>query len=265
MTGESPPRRATARVLSVRRVGAVLGVVVVALLLLSLPSAAGASPAAKALVKFAPPYVGATAYDQNHHAKTGCGGTYTLGWSPSFNLTNGRAQWAAGSAVSACRLGTGGTATNYVRSGVSDLNFTVGTNGSYEVTAHWMANGTFSYSVFSSSNVTTGFSVSYHLAPYLCLMDFTNSSEKCSAPAPYTQTFTVGNGTVGVAFSILQLYQHATLVAGHAYGIEAYLYAYVTASVPAGPMSGNAGGSLNFASTGTPGWGGYLTHVKVFA
>jgi hypothetical protein len=266
MTEESLLHGSPSRTLSARRIVPVLGVAVVALLLLSLPSAAGASPAAaKAVVKFAPPYVGATAYDQVHHTKSGCGGSATVATAPSFNLSSGRAQWTIGSSIIACSSGTGGSVTNFVRSGVTDLNFSVATTGSYNVTAHWVVNGTFAYSFVSTANNSTGWSLSYHLAPFLCLMDYTNSTERCSSSAPYTLTSTNGSGSFGVGFSVVQLFRHAALTSGSSYGLEAYLYGFVTATSPAGPTTGSAYGALDFSSTGVPSWGGSLSHVKVFA
>ncbi|MCI4328823.1 MAG: hypothetical protein L3J86_04490 [Thermoplasmata archaeon] len=233
---------------------AVAAATIAVALLLTLPTSAAASPTA--VFKFAPPYAGATPYDQSHHTRSGCGGTFVLGTPPAFNLTKGLAQWSMGTSVSACSNGTAGTAKEFVRSGLTDLNFTAATTGVYNVTAHWVTNGTFFYSL-----PPTGYSASYHLQPVLCLIDWAAATSHCGMAPANKLTVTSGNGTVTITYSVVQLLRNSPVTAGTAYGIEAYLYAFVTVSSSNGVISGTGYDSLNMAGSS----GGYLTHVKVFA
>jgi hypothetical protein len=223
-------------------------------LLLTLPTSAAASPTA--LFKFAAPYTGASAYDQAHHTRSGCGGTFATGTAPTFNLTSGRSQWSEGAGVTACSNGTAGTAKEFVRSGVTDLNFTAATTGVYNVTAHWTTNASFSYALPS-----VGYTAAYHLQPFLCLIDLSNATSHCGMAPASRLTFSSGNGTVTITYSVVQLLRNAPVTAGSAYSIEAYLYAFVTVSSSSGVVSGTGSAALNMTGS----WGGYLTHVKVFA
>jgi hypothetical protein len=225
---------------------------------MTLPTTAAASPTA--FVKFAAPYTGAASYDQAHHTRTGCGGTFPSGTAPTFNLTTGLAQWTQGAGVTACASGIAGSATEFVRSGVTDLNFTAATNGSYNVTAHWVTNGSFAYALPAS-----GFTATYRLQAYLCLIDWSALTSHCGKAPADKLTITSGNGTVGVAYSVVELLRNSTVTAGTTYGIEAYLYGFVTVTSANGVVSGSGSAMLRMASAGTPVWGGYLTHVKVFA
>ena len=241
--------------------GAATTVAVFAVVLLAVLPVASAAPP-KAIVKFAAPYVGAIAFDHAPHIQTGCGGSTAIGTYPTFNQSNGQEQWSISATETACTAPSAGTDTQYVKSGLTNLSFTVASNGTYNFTAHWVANGTFNYSVAYSSPNSTGLTISYRVAPVLCLVDELSNVSTCRTAAVHVVSFSSGSGSVAVAFSIIQTFKNAALTAGVPYSFAAYLYAHVAASASSlAPAGSSATGALNFVGTNHD---AALTEVKVF-
>lgn len=235
----------------------------VLLLVTAFPLAGAAVPAIHTIVKFTAPYTADTVYDHSSHSRTGCGASVGLPTSPSFNLTSGEAQWASSVTVTACTSGFGGTGTQWTRTGVTNVNFTVPTNGSYNFTSHWNLTATFTYNVSAGINTTTNatFFAAYRIAPVLCLYDRTLATGHCYTAHGPQGMFTTGSGSVPITYSIVQLLRHNTfLTAGDQYYLQAYVLAHVVAGSPSGPTTGAATATLDLSGAN----GAHLLALKIY-
>lgn len=246
------------------------GLAVALFLLASLPLA-GASPPIRTIQRFTAPYTADAAYDHSaEHARSGCGGSFAVPTPPTFNLTTGESQWAISAHAAACANGSYVRAIQYVRSGVTDVNFTVPSSGQYNFTEHWNGTATFSYNLSAGASSSNGtFYAEYVLQAAVCLYDRTAGSGGCSwgAAVAAHAVFTTGNGsgpangTVHSTYSVVKLLRHSSLIAGHQYYLRGIISGWVQVGDFGGLTTGSASGLLDL--TGTHG-GAYLVGMRIY-
>ncbi|MCI4337433.1 MAG: hypothetical protein L3K17_09675 [Thermoplasmata archaeon] len=174
-------------------------------------------------------------------------------------MTSGKATMAILADMTACSNGSVGYAIQHAHAGITDVNFTVPTNGTYKFNAQWNGSFTFVYNLSAGASSSNGtFYSEYFLLPIDCLFDRTSHYGGCdSAVGAVAQgVYTTGNGSapangrVQMNFSDYVHYHDNGLVSGHQYYLRLYLLAFVQVGDFGGLTTGSARAAFSMAGSG---------------
>ncbi len=233
------PVRMHRRSLAGRSVAAVLAL---AVLVLTLPYAAAASPSGSVTLKA--PY-GGQGLDSASWATTGCGTKFSLSPLPDFNTSKGT--FVGGLSASARSCGASNSSLfGEIEGSLGTTEFSVAADGTYRVTVHWRL--AYTVALAATTGGASQFAGSYGLVgAYAVVDDITNGSAYTVGGNDSYYGNSANATSTHYAFPVTYA-ASISLVAGHEYIVVAGVYAEVNVFLTPGHSSASA--SVNMGKSG---------------